>query len=208
MAAVTIPHTFANGVASSATQVNANFSALVTFLNNNVLHADGATVPTADLGLGGNKVENIAAGTAGSDAVQKAYVDTFRDAGLWTGPSQAINTSNAKTWDTEVADPLGWANLGADNTLFTCPETGLYMIMYEYYGINTAGEFMTWRLDNYTQPAQYFTNWVDSSSGSNYNYRQYFSIRHITATQEVKFWGSSSTQTVYGPRCAILKLAD
>jgi hypothetical protein len=43
---------------------------------NSVIHADGSRAMEADLGLGGNKVVGLAAGTASTDAVNKGQLDS------------------------------------------------------------------------------------------------------------------------------------
>lgn len=210
MSTLTLSHVFSNGVASAATQANTNFSELVTYLNGSVLHRDGGTVPTADLSMGGFQVENMGAGTAAADAVTLGSLQSYRDVGVWTGPSQSINTSTAKTWDTEVSDPLGMADLGVDNTLFTIPSNGYYMVVTEWYLVNTSySSALIPYLNGEDVTSFHFSDFADSSSGSNHYWHQRFSFIWAVAGDEIVCKGGIST--AYGPispRLLIQKVAD
>ena len=70
MASASVTNTFTNGTAADAIQVNTNFSDLVTFLNNSVVHRDGTKAFTADQPMGGFKLTGLAAGTVNGDAVR------------------------------------------------------------------------------------------------------------------------------------------
>jgi hypothetical protein len=93
MATASVTNTFANSTTADATEVNTNFSDLVTFLNNSVVHLDGSKTLTGTLVLaatgltftGGITVsdvkdeDNMATDSATMLATQqsiKAYVDT------------------------------------------------------------------------------------------------------------------------------------
>lgn len=69
MATASVPNgNFVNGTPADADEVDANFAALVSFLNNSVVHRDGTKAMTAAFDGGGFKVSNVATATAASDA--------------------------------------------------------------------------------------------------------------------------------------------
>lgn len=75
MATASVPTSFTNGTAADAGEVNANFTALVNFLNNNTIHKDGSKAMTAAFDAGSQKVVNLATGTNSNDGVNKAQLD-------------------------------------------------------------------------------------------------------------------------------------
>lgn len=68
MATAAVTHTFTAGTAAQAAQVNTNFSDLVSFLNNSVVHKDGSVAMTGQLSLSADP-------TASQHAARKQYVD-------------------------------------------------------------------------------------------------------------------------------------
>ena len=78
MATVSIPYTFTNVTQNAdATQVNANFSALATFANSELLQRDGSIALTAGSFLS----LSSSTPTADNHAARKAYVDSIVPAG-------------------------------------------------------------------------------------------------------------------------------
>lgn len=78
-----------NGTAADATDVQANFQTIETYINGtNLIRADGTEVMTADLDVDGNKIVNLDDGTAADDAVNKGQMDAAIadaiDDGVWT----------------------------------------------------------------------------------------------------------------------------
>lgn len=71
MAAVSVTHTFVNTAVADATQVNTNFSDLVTFINASVIRVDGVNPMAAALAMGANKITGLAAAAAGTDAMSR-----------------------------------------------------------------------------------------------------------------------------------------
>lgn len=68
MATASVSNTFVASTPAEAAEVNTNFTNLVTFLNNSVVHRDGSKAMTAAFDGGGFKLTNVAAATAASDA--------------------------------------------------------------------------------------------------------------------------------------------
>ena len=75
MATASVPNTFIAGANNDPTEVNANFTSLVTFVNDSVVHRDGTKAMTAAFDAGSNKIVNVSSGTASSDAVNKGQLD-------------------------------------------------------------------------------------------------------------------------------------
>lgn len=75
MATAAVTNTFVTATPALAAEVNTNFSNLVDFLNNSVIHKDGTKAMTSSFDAGSNKVINLAAGTSGTDAVNKTQLD-------------------------------------------------------------------------------------------------------------------------------------
>jgi microcystin-dependent protein len=103
MATAAVTYTFANGTNADGTQVNANFTSVVNFLNTDVIQKDGSIAFTS--------VPSIATATdptTDNQLARKAYVDNYTPAGVITqyggatAPTgwvlcrgQAISRSNA-----------------------------------------------------------------------------------------------------------------
>lgn len=75
MATASVTITFVDGTTIEAGEFNTNFDDLVTFLNSNVLHKDGAVAATGELDMGTNKIVNLAEPTADNDAARKVDID-------------------------------------------------------------------------------------------------------------------------------------
>lgn len=84
MATASITNTFVAGTSAEAAEVNTNFTNLVTFLNNSVVHVDGSKAMTSNFDAGSNKIVNLTDGTSAQDAVSKSQLDTATGAGAWT----------------------------------------------------------------------------------------------------------------------------
>lgn len=101
MATASVTNTFVAGTAAEAAEVNTNFTNLVTFLNNSVVHQDGSKAMTANFDAGTNKIVNLTAGTAATDAVNKTQLDAAVNNSAWTAytptVSQGVSTNIAKT---------------------------------------------------------------------------------------------------------------
>lgn len=70
MATASVTNTLVTATTVTAAAHNTNFSDLVTFLNTQVLHLDGAKTMSGNLPMGGNKVTGLAAGTVSGDAAR------------------------------------------------------------------------------------------------------------------------------------------
>lgn len=75
MGVASVTNTFVTSTVANPTQVNTNFTDLVTFLNAQTIHKDGAVAMTGNLAMGNNKVTGLAAPTAASDAARKQDTD-------------------------------------------------------------------------------------------------------------------------------------
>lgn len=77
MATASVTNSFTNGTTADATEVNTNFSDLVTFLNNSVVHRDGSKAMTAALPMGSNKITGLTKGAASGEAADFIQADHF-----------------------------------------------------------------------------------------------------------------------------------
>lgn len=82
---VSVPNSFTNGTTADAPAVNANFSALVTWINANAVHLDGSKAFTGV--PSGPASDPVSA----NQLTRKAYVD----AKIWANSNFADNTINA-----------------------------------------------------------------------------------------------------------------
>lgn len=102
MATASVTYSFSGGGNAVASQVNQDFSDVVTFLNNSVLHVDGSKQLTGQLSL-----------TAGTDptsadhAARKAYVDKYnaRSARTNIGVVGPITTVLSTLGTVTITDP-------------------------------------------------------------------------------------------------------
>lgn len=76
MATASVTNSFVNGTTADATEVNTNFTDLVTFLNSSVVHVDGSKAMTGALAMGSSKITGLANGTASSDAAAFGQIAT------------------------------------------------------------------------------------------------------------------------------------
>lgn len=74
MATASVSNTFTNATPADADQVNENFGDVTDFLNNSTVHIDGSKAMTSSFDAGSNKIVNVTAGTAGTDAVNKTQM--------------------------------------------------------------------------------------------------------------------------------------
>lgn len=90
MATASVSYTFVNGDPNDGAQVSQNFTDLVTFLNNSVVHRDGSTTMTGSLVLPSSDP------TSSDQAARKAYVDSLG--------TQVFATTAAR--DAAIASPV------------------------------------------------------------------------------------------------------
>lgn len=103
MATVSVPYSFTNGNNADATQVNADFAALVNFINTEVVQRDASVAFTALPTLPSNP-------TLTNQAARKGYVDSFfpvvtaniTDANVTTAKIADANVTTAKIADASV----------------------------------------------------------------------------------------------------------
>lgn len=135
MATASVSYTFVNGDPNDGPQVSQNFTDLVTFLNNSVVHKDGSTTMTGALVLPASDP------VSANQAARKSYVDDVRtyvdnwpthcvtarrtaDLAITTGVTTAI------PFTVEDRDTDGFHDNSTNNTRFTVPAGlgGLYVI--------------------------------------------------------------------------------
>jgi microcystin-dependent protein len=78
MSTASVSFLFVDGTDAEAAEVNRNFTDLIDFLNNSVVHRDGATAMSGSFDAGSNRIVNVSSGTAGSDAVNKTQLDAVQ----------------------------------------------------------------------------------------------------------------------------------
>lgn len=109
MATASVPYSFTNGTGQNAdaTQVNANYQALVDFLNNYVIQKDGSvsftgipTLPASDP-------------TTANQAVRKSYVDTLVASVSGTDPAVGGDLSGTASNAQIVAGAVGVSEIAA-----------------------------------------------------------------------------------------------
>jgi len=136
MATASVPNTFVNGGGNAdATEVNANFSQIVGFLNTETVQRDGAVAFTA-------VQSHPNAPTTGNHVVNKTYADGFI-AGVATlrvaltrataTASIPVNEGVTAIWTAETADAGGFWSSG---TTLTVPTGGSGF--YSWFGTGTA----------------------------------------------------------------------
>lgn len=84
MATASVTNTFVAATAAVASEVNTNFTNLVDFANNSTIHRDGSKAFTGNMDAGSNKIVNLTAGTAATDAASVANVTNSIPAGTIT----------------------------------------------------------------------------------------------------------------------------
>lgn len=138
MATASVTNTFVAGTAAEAAEVNTNFTNLVTFLNNSVVHRDGSKAMTANFDAGSNKIVNLTAGTDATDAVNKTQMDTAITAGL----DSRLGSGGTVVSDTTVAvtDGTGIVEISYGVTFASTP------IVIPVNGDATAGGVWAWAI--------------------------------------------------------------
>lgn len=107
MATASVPNTFVNETAADADEVNQNFASIINFINQNVVHRDASKAMQGALDAGSNKIVNVTAPTAATDAANKAYVDAIEIA---TANIDDLAVTTAKL----AADAVTTAKIAAD----------------------------------------------------------------------------------------------
>lgn len=82
MSTASVSNTFVASTTAESAKVNTNFSDLVNFLNNSVIHRDGTKAMTSNLDMDSNKVTNVASGTASTDAVNYGQLTSYTPPGV------------------------------------------------------------------------------------------------------------------------------
>lgn len=119
MATASVPNAFTNATPADASEVNANFTSLVSFLNNSTVHVDGSKAMTAAFDAGTYKILRVGTGVAATDAVNKGQMDTavaavasdVSDLTAYTLGAPPVGAG--MEWFTDVAPPLWLLQDGA-----------------------------------------------------------------------------------------------
>lgn len=134
MATLAIPNTIANGNLADGAELEANFGAIETHVNSELVNRDGSITMTSPLTLSG-------APSADNHAARKKYVDdqiTANSTDALTAKfvrttDVALTTSTITTgtitFEAETTDTDGWWSSGAT---LTVPATGVYAIAMEF----------------------------------------------------------------------------
>src|SRR6185436_7958923 len=88
----------ANGILVTASRMDTEMDGMATGLST-CLTKDGQSTPTANIGMGGFKIQNLAAGVASTDAVRVGQVAALAGAGVF------YNAGNSG-----VAITIDWTN--------------------------------------------------------------------------------------------------
>jgi hypothetical protein len=130
---VSVPNNFVAGTPAVADDVDANFSALVNWINTNAVHLDAAKAFT-----------NVPSGpavnpTAADHLTRKAYVDAKADTRVGctvrrsaTSQTFPISATTAVSWDTEVADTNGFYS-GSGFVTIPVGFAGVYAVTVVFY---------------------------------------------------------------------------
>jgi hypothetical protein len=141
MATSSVPNTFVNGTPADAGEVNANFTSLVSFANNSVVHVDGTKAMTSALDAGSNKVINLATGTNGNDAVNKTQMDAAIAAiDVSTSGGVSVQSSTTSSVSLTTSDQAIFS------VTFTAETGHSYKLTYHEPGVGlpaTVGGFVT-----------------------------------------------------------------
>ncbi len=122
---VSVPNNFVTATPIVADDVDANFTALVDWINANAVHLDGAKAFTA------TPSGPAADPTTANQLVRKAYMDAVSTpvkVGLRRAAAQSINSGAVTdiSWDTEDFDASGFIAVTA--ATLTVPSAGTYAI--------------------------------------------------------------------------------
>lgn len=105
MATCSVTYSFANLTNADATQVNANFTSLVNFINSEVIHRDGAIAFTTIPTLPGTNP------TTANQATRKAYVDSYFPLATGNIADAAVTAIKLAT-DSVTADKIAAGAVG------------------------------------------------------------------------------------------------
>lgn len=181
-----------NDAAATAVPVQNNFQIIEGYINGNeLLRADGTKVMTADLDVDGNKIVNLADGTAADDAVNKGQLDdkppylVYHGTGT-QGFSGGIDADI--TIDTEVYDRGTVGSVGS--AVLFIPETGLYCLVASVV-TNTSNMQLLFNNEYVGGPATtsqkivYFL-WLES--GGTPTFRGINPLNNLTLTYDFKLY--------------------
>ena len=130
----TVPNNFVTGTPAVADDVDANFTAILTWLNTNAVHLDGSKAFTGAPSYAADP-------STGNELARKSYVDAKADprCGAWVARSSSDQTfapgaNAAFSFDTEVADSDGFWTSGSTVTIPT-GKSGVYAITAALFNI-------------------------------------------------------------------------
>lgn len=155
---VTVPNTLTNGQPNDASQVMADLNAILTWINTNAVHLDGAKAMTGQLSSPGTDpvsaneysrksyVDGLIAAevTARNAAITAAKIDPQREsvsASRVAAQSVPNNTATFITFDTENWDSDGYFAPSSTTVTIPAGRAGIYLVTYQTYGPNTAANY-------------------------------------------------------------------
>lgn len=115
MATASVTHTFASGATIEHSEHNTNFNDLVTFLNANVVHADGAVAMSGDLDMDGNNITNLGTPPDVLNYGTIVFADESAELATGTGNSRFYLPFNVTITSVEIS--AGTAPTGAALTV-------------------------------------------------------------------------------------------
>ena len=143
MATASVPNTFVAATNADPDEVNANFTSLVDFANNNTVHRDGSKAMTAAFDAGSFKLTNVATGVAGTDAVNVTQLNAAVTTSVPTGAVWMFSTGTA---------PSGWLLCDGSAVSRTTYAT-LFGVIGTTYGVGDGST--TFNLPNFSSKFPY-----------------------------------------------------
>lgn len=224
MSTVSVPNTFVNATPADADEVNANFGALVSAVNNDVVHVDGTKAMTGDFDAGSNKVVNVTSPTENTDAANKTYVDSTAAAAVPTAIFERSadlvidsTTESQISFQTETNDYDG---MWASGPGIVIQNSGVYAVSMEAQfnkDVDTLSNAIAWcnlKVDLHT-----FTTLGSAPGGNKYAKDDddvlssggvYFlrAGAEIRATLQMTLFSGSESVTLEHFRVSVTKLAE
>lgn len=138
MGTLAVTNTFIDATAAEAAEVNENFTDVVTFVNDSVVHRDGSKAMTAAFDGGGFRVSNVGVGTAASDSgpLSQTGVADYEA----TGAGVTVTTGGATVDTISVTVPTaGTALLWVSGTVTLAAASGFSGFSYPILTVSVAG---------------------------------------------------------------------
>lgn len=196
MATASVPNgNFVNGTAADADQVDANFAALVSFLNNSTVHRDGTKAMTAAFDTGGFRVTNVAAATAVSDSPrfdQTGFGQHEVRSGALVLPAGVATSADS----VEVTLPGPGVGLLVVHGTFTC--SGVTPPGFDSYVLTLSVDGATWVSSGDSAPVSSYVTTANPNGSIVFTLSMYVGLASGANTLDVKLArnGTGGTATV------------